>query len=228
MTLTVAAVQPACVAEDVTANARFHADAIRAAAARLVVFPELSLTGYELDAGSVEPDALREIVAACAETGSVALVGAPIAGDHIAMLRVQAGGVDVVYRKSFLGGDELTRFTPGDGPVALDVDGWRVGLGICKDTGVEQHIADTAALNIDLYVAGLVHLPEELEEQEARARRISAACGSYVAFASFAGPTGNVFTDTAGNSAIYAPDGTALARVGVEIGGIARATLAHL
>jgi hypothetical protein len=46
-----------------------------------------------------------------------------------------------------------------------------------------------------------------------------------VAFASFAGPTGNVFTDTAGNSAIYAPDGTALSRVGAEIGGIARAAL---
>jgi predicted amidohydrolase len=226
MTLTVAAVQPACVAKDLHANARHHADAIRAAAARLVVFPELSLTGYELDADVVaEFDALHPVVEACAETGAIALVGAPIAGDHIAMLRVQAWGVDVVYRKSFLGGDERTRFTPGDGPVALDVDGWRVGLGICKDTGVEQHIGDTAALGVDLYVAGLVHLPEELEEQETRAVRIAAACDSYVAFASFAGPTGGGFSATAGHSAIYAADGTAIAQVGVEIGGIARATL---
>jgi predicted amidohydrolase len=226
MTLTVAAVQPACVAKDVAANARFHADAIRAAAARLVVFPELSLTGYELDADAISLDALGAIVEACAQTGAIALVGAPIAGDHIATLRVQASGVDVVYRKSFLGGDELTRFMPGDGPVALDVDGWRVGLGICKDTGVARHIGDTAALGVDLYVAGMVHLPHELDEQEARAVRIATACDSYVAFASFAGPTGGGFSATAGNSAIFAADGTAVARVGVEIGGIARAALA--
>jgi predicted amidohydrolase len=227
MTLTVAAVQPACAAKDVAANARTHADAIRAAGARLVVFPELSVTGYELDADPVSLEALDEIVAACSETDSIALVGAPIAGDHIATLRVQASGVDVdvAYRKSFLGGDELTRFTPGPGPVVLDVDGWRVGLGICKDTGVAQHIGDTATLGVDLYVAGLVHLPKELDEQEARAIRIATACDSFVAFASFAGPTGGGYDDTAGNSAIYAADGSALARAGTEIGGIARAAL---
>jgi predicted amidohydrolase len=95
MTLTVAAVQPACAAKDVAANARTHADAIRAAGARLVVFPELSVTGYELDADPVSLEALDEIVAACSETDSIALVGAPIAGDRIATLRVQASGVDV-------------------------------------------------------------------------------------------------------------------------------------
>lgn len=45
--LVVAAVQPACTAHDVAANAAVHAEQVRAAAARVVVFPELSLTGYE-------------------------------------------------------------------------------------------------------------------------------------------------------------------------------------
>ncbi|WP_376768576.1 nitrilase-related carbon-nitrogen hydrolase, partial [Pseudonocardia pini] len=53
--LAVAAAQPACVARDVAANARGHAEAVRAAGARVVVFPELSLTGYELDAPAVPP-----------------------------------------------------------------------------------------------------------------------------------------------------------------------------
>ncbi len=80
--LTVAAVQPACAASDVAANAGSHAAAIRAARSRLVVFPELSLTGYELDAQPVPLDeaALDPIIDACRETGSVALVGAPIDG----------------------------------------------------------------------------------------------------------------------------------------------------
>lgn len=213
--LTIAVAQPVPTVEA-------HAAAIREANARLVVFPELSLTGYELEAEA--PEDLSAIVAACADTGSIALVGAPVGGS-IAMLRVDGDGAEVAYRKTFLGGDEVTRFTPGPGATTIDVDGWRVGLGICKDTGVQQHIDDTAALGPDLYVAGLVHHDHELSEQEARARRIAHACDAYVAFASFAGPTGGGFDSTAAESAIYSADGSALARAGGEPGALARFTL---
>ncbi len=227
----IAAAQPACTPKDVRSNALEHARLIRAAEARLVVFPELSLTGYELDADAVSPedDALGTIVAACTQTESVALVGAPVGDEHgrahIGMLRVSSAGIEIAYRKSYLGGDEPARFAPGDGPVAIDLDGWRVGLGICKDTGVEQHIAKAAALDLDLYVAGLVHLPEELDMQEERGPRIARACRAYVAFASFAGSTGGGFAQTAGVSSIWAPDGTPLARAGVEAGDFTRALL---
>jgi predicted amidohydrolase len=70
--LTVAAVQPACISHDLEANAMTHAAAIRAADAHVVVFPELSMTGYELDAEaiSVGDPRLTPIVDACAETGA--------------------------------------------------------------------------------------------------------------------------------------------------------------
>jgi len=229
--LLVAAAQPRCEALNVASNARTHAEAILAAGARLVVFPELSLTGYELDAEPVAPDdpALRPIVDACAETGAVALVGAPLTEDgarFIAAFRVDEDGVTVAYRKSHLGGDELRSFESGDGPTVLELDGWRIGLGICKDTGVAEHTAGTAALGVDVYAAGLVHLPEELEEQDARGERIAAACASYVVFASFAGATGGGYDATAGESTIWAPDGTVLSRAGDRCGEIARAELA--
>jgi predicted amidohydrolase len=229
--LRVAAVQPRCTAGDVAANVLVHAAAVRAAQARLVVFPELSLTGYELEAGPVAVDdvALTPLVEACAEMGSLALVGAPVADAqgraYIAMLRVDGAGVQVAYRKTWLGGVEPTRFTAGDGPVVLEVDGWRLGLGICKDTGVFRHVAGVAALGVDAYVAGLVHRPEELPEQEARAVVIARACRAFVVFASFAGPTGDVFTETAGSSAVWSPDGLAVARTGPEAGSIVRATV---
>ena len=225
--LTIAVVQPRCEPKDVRSNALEHAAAIRRAAARVVAFPELSLTGYELDAEpvSIDDGLLSPIVDSCAETGAVALVGAPVAGRHIATLLVGAGGARIAYRKGYLGGDEPQWFAPGDGPVVIDVDGWRVGLGICKDTGVAEHVADMAALGVDVYVAGLVHLPEELDEQEERAARIARACDAYVAFASFAGPTGGGYGSTAGISSIWAPDGTALVRAGGEPGDLVRATL---
>jgi predicted amidohydrolase len=31
----------------------------------------------------------------------------------------------------------------------LKVEGWRLGLAICKDIGIPQHASDTAALGID-------------------------------------------------------------------------------
>lgn len=229
--LTIAAAQPACRANDVPGNAVSHAAAVRAARARVVVFPELSLTGYELDAAPVSPDdpGLGAIVEACAATESVALAGAPVEGDdgrlHIAMLCVSARGVGVAYRKCFLGGEEPRRFSPGPGPAVLDVDGWRLGMGICKDTGVAAHVRDTVALGIDVYVAGLAHTPEELPVQEMRAASIAREGDVFVAFASFAGPTGGGYERTAGSSGIWSPDGVALASAGPEVGGIARASV---
>jgi predicted amidohydrolase len=229
--LKVAAAQPACAPNDLRANALAHAGAIRSARARIVVFPELSLTGYDLAAEAVplDDDAFRPIAAACAEFGTIALVGAPVAGDdgivHIAMVGVTGGGVEVVYRKGHLGGDEGEHFAAGNGPTVIDVDGRRVGVGICKDTGVAQHVAEVAALGVDLYVAGLVHRPDELAEQDDRAVRIARACDAYVAFASFAGPTGGGYERTAGCSSIWAPDGRPLDRAGPEPGGIATAVV---
>lgn len=88
--MSIAVAQPRCVAYDVTANAVAHAEAVRAADARVVVFPEMLLTGYELDAAPVSPDdeRLAPIGAACAETGTLALVGAPVSGPRIGILAV--------------------------------------------------------------------------------------------------------------------------------------------
>jgi predicted amidohydrolase len=227
----VAAAQPACTPHDVLRNAEEHAEAVLAARARVIVFPELSLTGYELDAGAVAADdsALAPIVAACAVTGSLALAGAPVrdadGSEAIAVLAVDGAGASVAYRKTWLGNAELARFRPGPGPAVLDVDGWRLGLGVCKDTGAAQHVAGTAALGVDAYLAGLVHQPQDLPEQEARAVVLSRACRAYVVFASFAGPTGGGYARTAGCSAVYSPEGIAIARAGPDVGGIAMALL---
>jgi len=70
---------------------------VRATQARVVVAPELSPTGYELDAAPVacDHDVLMPIIDACAATDSLALVGAPIEEQgrrFIAMLAVDGAG----------------------------------------------------------------------------------------------------------------------------------------
>jgi len=225
--LVIAVSQPRVAPLDIATNAIVHAAAIRAAAARVVVFPELSLTGYEPAAPLLATDdpRLAPLIAACAATDTIALVGAPIDGPHIATLAIDGDGVRVAYRKMYPHSTGEERFRPGPGPEVLEVDGWRLGLAICRDTGVAEHAAATAELGIDAYVAGIADEPAADEVMAERARRIGAEHGVWVAFSSFAGPTGGGFAETAGRSGIWTPDGMVAARAGRSVGEIARATM---
>lgn len=228
--LVIAVAQPRIVSYDVVANAAEHAEAVRAAHARVVVFPELSLTGYELDAPAITADdpRLAPIIEACAAAGATALVGAPVLGEagreHIAMLAVDGAGARVAYRKVHVHQSE-ERFSPGIGPAVLDVDSWRLGLAICRDTRFAEHDAATAALGMDIYVAAVLdhardaHLPAERAQRAVADRRVWAAT------ASFAGSTGGGFDQAAGGSAVWAPNGRTLAQAGTDPGEIARTTV---
>ncbi|MFI7157370.1 carbon-nitrogen hydrolase family protein [Micromonospora chalcea] len=225
--LRIAVAQPLTRSGDVAGNAARHADAVRAAAARVVVFPEMSLTGYELDAAPLDPDdpRLAPLRAACAETGTLALAGAPVPGPHIGVLAIDAEGVRVAYLKMCLGGAEPQHMRPGREPAVLDVDGWRLGLAVCKDTGTPEHATATVALGADAYLAGVLESADDAAVPDERARRVTAAHGVWVVMASFAGSTGGGYARSAGGSGIWSPAGEPVARAGTDTGEVVTATL---
>jgi predicted amidohydrolase len=230
--LSVAVAQPRIVTGEVAANVDAHAALIDQSHARLVVFPELSLTGYQLDTPPIDvaSDVMEPLVSICTATGSAALVGAPVVSNgrhYIATVLVDSTGPSVVYRKTFLGPDEQPRFWPGPGPQTIDLDGWRIGLGICRDTGIDEHIDGTAQLAVELYACGVVYHEWELAEQQRRARNIAATCSAPVAMASFAGPTGEGYLTTAGHSAIWSAKSTMIAQADHQPSQFARTTLKH-
>ena len=67
---------------------------------------------------------------------------------------------------------------------------------------------------------------DERALQDERASRIAASLGTWVAIASFAGATGGGYTECAGCSGLWSPDGNAVAQVGEDPGEIASARLA--
>lgn len=239
--LAVAVAQPVCVPGDVAVNLGAHAAAVARADARLVVFPELSLTGYLLDAPPLELEGdgygpidssgdwpFDKLVTICGEYGTTALVGAPIRigqAHHIATLAVSGQGARLVYRKRFLGEAETSRYEPGPGPAVVHVEGWRVGVGICKDTRMMGHIDATLALGIHLYAAGLVHAPGEAKELETRSIAIAERGEVPVAFASAAGENGPRYPLTAGRSEIRSADGRLQDRAGADAGELCRVVL---
>ena len=86
-------------------------------------------------------------------------------------------GGRVACHKMWLGGAGPERFTPGGEPALLEIDGWRLGLAICKDTGVPRHASDTAALGIDAYVADVLAHAHDAAMPGARASPASTRYG---------------------------------------------------
>lgn len=235
--LTVAAAQPALRPGELARNAAAHAEAIRAAGARLVVFPELSLTSYDLAAPAVDlaDPAFAVIVEACAATGSVALAGAPIritaSVELIAMIRFDGSGAAAVYRKMYPDEEESRRFAVGSAPVVMELDGWRLGLAICRDTMVFEHAAITAEHargaglgGIDAYIAGSLCTPAGLPRRDRRMPKLATGYGMWVVQSCFAGP-GSDYPEVAGGSTVWAPDGTVAARADDRPGRIVKAEL---
>ncbi len=148
-TLRVAAAQLACRDDDLDANLAAHLGRIeeaRAAGVDLLLFPELSLTGY---AGAVaawqagrlpgEP-ALRRLAEAA---GPMAVaVGLPEEGGtgllHNTQLVLQAGAVIHRHRKlnlpTYGGLEEGKHFTPGCVVEPFRLGAWSVAVLICADT----------------------------------------------------------------------------------------------
>lgn len=234
--LFVAAAQPQLRDGDLAFNALAHAEAVRKAGARLVVFPELSLSSYALAAPAVALDdpALDTIVAACAESGAVALAGAPIKegdAEFIAALRIDADGVEVAYRKMHPDEEEGRRFRAAADPVVMELDGWRLGLAICRDTMMFEHAPTTAEFakraglgGIDAYIAGSLFTPKGLVRRDKRMPELARGYGMWVVQACFAGP-GSDYPEVAGASAVWAPDGTVAARADERPGRIVKAEL---
>ena len=133
----------------------------RAAGARLVLTPELSLWGYPPRDLLLRPSLLKaqsqalESLAAEMPAGMGVLVGMvdPIPGSerpalYNAVALVEAGGWRVVGRKRLLPSydvfDERRYFRPAEAPSLLELgsDGrtWRLGLTICEDLWVEEEL----------------------------------------------------------------------------------------
>ena len=204
------------------------ADAARraaAAGARLLVTPEMSLTGYAIGADRVAelaepaPGPLTDAVAAiAAEHGLAIAVGLPVrtpAGVENTVVVVDSDGTRAAsYAKAHLYGDvDRDAFVPGDvGVVQFHLDGLVVGLLVCYDVEFPEAVRAHAVAGTQLLVVptGLMdpygHISTVLVPARAYESQV------FVAYANRTGTEGDF--DYCGASCVIAPDGTELARAG--------------
>jgi predicted amidohydrolase len=170
--MIVAATQFAPAAGDIDANVRTIAGLVRAAGAegaRVVVFSELSLTGYEPSLirdtpGLVltEDDArLAPVREACRAAGAAAVVNGPVRrsgpGAGITTLVIGPDGSLLTrYDKQHLYGVEAEVFEPGGSDGRFTLDGVRFALATCYDNRFPGLAERAAADGCAVYLASSV------------------------------------------------------------------------
>ena len=220
--LTIAAAQSISIAGDLPANILRHQRFIQAAAeqgVQLLVFPELSLTGYEPDLAAdlaIAPDAavlqpLRELAREMAVT---AVVGMPIRLNPegpvlIGALVLAADGSLAVYSKQHLHPGEDRAFAAGNGGAPLTLDDTRVALAVCADFCHASHPAAAAADGAQVYAAGVLISPAGYGVDSALLQGYAATHSMLVLMANHGGATGG--WESAGRSAVWTADGALLA-----------------
>ncbi|QFU82324.1 carbon-nitrogen hydrolase family protein [Natronorubrum aibiense] len=111
------------------------------AAVEFAVFPELCITGYDVDhvqsTKTAVPGPVTDRVCTIArETDIDLIVGLPEAasGDiYNSLVYVSSDGVKATYRKQRLWGTEADHFRAGSGPTTVETPIGRVGLLLCYD-----------------------------------------------------------------------------------------------
>ncbi|MGZ4453950.1 MAG: carbon-nitrogen hydrolase family protein [Nocardioides sp.] len=227
--LTVALWQCAGPFRDVAAAVgRLEQAAADAAAqgARLLVCPELTLTGYDIAPYAVElaepaGGPMSQVVARIAQRHHLAVAWSwperDVSRIHIAAELVERDGTVLArHRKAHLyGADESGAYVPGDGtPSVGTVDGFRVGLLVCYDVEFPEQVRLMALAGIDLLACptALMAPYDKVSTLLVRARAYENQIA--IAYANRAG-TENDLT-YCGNSCLVAPDGDDLGRAGVD------------
>ena len=219
--LVVAAAQVRAVRGDLEANLATHLRFVEAAAiegVRLLVFPELSLTGYEpdlaaslqLDQGDARLESLRE---AARHHRMHLVVGAPLASGEErpwlgALVLSPEGGTS--YAKVHVHETELPWFRPGALPKVLVIDGLATALAICADTSHATHAADAARAGAELYAAGVMKTGAEYATHAANMQRHARTHAMAALTANYVGTSGGEVS--AGGSAAWNERGELLAR----------------
>ncbi|WP_036371883.1 carbon-nitrogen hydrolase family protein [Micromonospora sp. ATCC 39149] len=231
--LRVAAAQIEAAGGDLAGNAAAHVAAIASAAtrgARLVVFPELSLCGYDYpllaaDVARCEVEVgdpvLRTVGQACrAHTVTAVVGGCARRADGWAIAAFVVGpdgAVAATYHKRHLDADEREVFVAGHTDTIVQVRGWRLGLGVCYDASFPEHARGLALAGADAYlVPGAFTVGDSDHRRGVYFPARALENTSYVVFANYAGAHGG--WRYAGHSAVYGPDGGALAAAGTAAG----------
>jgi predicted amidohydrolase len=243
---SIAAAQTVPVRGEIDANLERHLSLVDVAAGegtQVLVFPELSLTGYELDLGeslafSETDPRLDPLVDAASSHEITLVVGAPVTVTgrlHIGALIISPNRAVSVYTKHHLGAfsnsaavdgivppAERTFFQPGNSNPLVRLGDQIAAVAVCADTGRPSHPQQAADRGARIYLGSMFVIPSEFEAETENLKTAATRHSMTIVFANYGGPSGGLAS--AGRSSIWSERGELLARLAPTGAGVALAT----
>lgn len=173
MRIGVAQTKP--ITGDIEANIREHKRLIALAVeqgADMLVFPELSITGYEPELAkelATTPDDPRFDDFQLISNGSRITIGIGVpvqgeAGVMIGMIIFQWNNPSLLYTKRYLHADELPYFVSGQEQVFLADGQDKIALAICYEVFVPEHAAYAHERGATIYLSSVAKTPHGVEK----------------------------------------------------------------
>lgn len=192
----------------------------------LIIFPELSITGYEPAlakelAGNIGQEIFKPFQKLADEHEVVIGVGMPtkaMDGIKISMLIFQPHQAGLVYSKQMLHADELPYFVSGDHQAFLNIKGKKVALGICYETLQREHFVNAAENNADIYIASVAKPDRGVEKAYLHFPAIAKEFGIPILMSNCVGYCDNFLSN--GQSTVWDNEGKVLKQLDKENQGI--------
>ncbi|EXU76159.1 carbon-nitrogen hydrolase family protein [Erwinia mallotivora] len=164
---SVAAAQSGSRSGETDWNISHHLEFIHQAAehqVNVLIFPELSLTGYELALSrelsmNMDDPRLEPFAIAASQHQMIIVIGLPLLdGDHTLLcpLAFLPDGTRLAYGKRNLFGDENLFFQAGAGIPLFGYQRHNIALAVCADISVEEYARDAALRGANLYATGVL------------------------------------------------------------------------
>jgi predicted amidohydrolase len=217
----IAAAQIPSIRDNLDGNLEQHLEAIAAAARRdvsVLVFPELSLMGYEPELAKAfemsAADPRLQPIAELAQRHQMQVVaGAAIANNlakpYLGAFVFDENGAVRTYAKMHLGGNESEFFNSGSSLMSIESHGQSIGLSICADSSRRSHPAAYSSMGMSVYAASVFLNAEWYAADSPRFARHAAEFHMLVLMANHAASIGTLCS--VGKSAVWAPDGSLIA-----------------
>jgi predicted amidohydrolase len=165
MKICVAQTRP--IKADIQKNIENHKKLINiavSAGADIVIFPELSLTGYEpelsKELATHQDDSRFDDFQKISDTNQLTIgVGMPTKNDTgicISMILFQPHKARQTYSKKYLHADEEEFFISGQGSVGLPGNNTNIALAICYELSVPEHSENAFKSGAEIYIASVV------------------------------------------------------------------------
>jgi len=165
---------------------------------QLILFPELSLTGYEPElakdlAIQLSDERLDVFQSVCDKHKIIISVGAPTknaSGTLISMIIFSPGKERQIYSKQHLHPGEENYFSTGQNFVQIPVEDKKITFAICYETSVETHSEYAFKTGSDMYLVSVLNSVNGLDADIRRLSAIAEKYGMTVLMSNYAGQSG--------------------------------------